>query len=147
MLDRVTQNLLSRGDRLDREEVAEATREQLRRKAEKRRCGQARRGGRIVRFRVGDWVLLKTNPVTNPLQKINPKFCLLYEGPYEISANPFPNAYALVTETGQWKGVYDAANLRADCSYYEKLVSGDTRKERFHFIAKLIEIEFHDYSI
>ncbi|GLV37549.1 hypothetical protein CBL_20361 [Carabus blaptoides fortunei] len=77
-------------------EVAETAREQLRRKTDQRRRGQARRGGRIVRFRVGDWVLLKTNPVANPLQKITPKFCLLYEGPYEISANPFPNAYALI---------------------------------------------------
>lgn len=66
-----------------------------------------------VSLKIGDLVLLRTNPISKLSEKINHKLCPLYEEPYVISKNPHPNAYELrEPKNGKTKGVYNISNLK-----------------------------------
>lgn len=65
------------------------------------------------RYEIGEYVLLKSYLLSNALEKINQKLCLLYEVPYEIIAKPYINVHTLLhPETRTVKWTYNVANLK-----------------------------------
>lgn len=67
---------------------------------------------------VGDFVLLRENPLSDASKKIMHKLCPLYSGPYEIINRPHPNVYTICDpETKTVKGNFNITNLRL---YYKR---------------------------
>ena len=75
-----------------------------RKKAQKNRCDV---------LQVGDFILLKENPISDAANKIYAKFSLLYSGPFVVSDKPHPNVYTLKDPiTDSIKGNYNIFNLK-----------------------------------
>lgn len=62
---------------------------------------------------IGDFVLLRENPISDADHKMIAKFCPLFSGPFKVTAIPFPNVYSLADPvTGIAKGNYNITNLK-----------------------------------
>ena len=82
----------------------------LRRAANQRKNSQK---NRCDVFQVGDFVLLRENPISDVANKIYAKFSLLYSGPYVVSDRPHPNVYTLRDPVSDsTKGRYNITNLK-----------------------------------
>lgn len=49
------------------------------------RARKQNEGGDKLKFKEGDLVLIRTNPISDALNKITAKFCELYDGPYVVT--------------------------------------------------------------
>lgn len=92
------------------EKIHENVLKNLRHHAELR-CKQQK--GITTKLQIGDWVLLKTNPLSEASTGTYAKFLPLYEGPYVVTATPHPNTYSIAhVETQARRGVFNMANLK-----------------------------------
>lgn len=67
---------------------------------------------------IGDWVLLRVPSISVASKKLYSKFQLLYEGPFTIIGNPYPNVYKLQDpKTKVIKGNYNVTNLKLYFQY------------------------------
>ena len=55
--------------------------QKIKRKGERRAQKQNEEKNKL-KFNVGDLILIKTNPISDTVNKVTAKFCELYEGPY-----------------------------------------------------------------
>ena len=81
-----------------------------------RRAANQRKNSRKTRcdaFQVGDFVLLRENPISDAANKIYAKFSLLYSGPYLVTDKPHPNVYTLKDPvSNSIRGNHNIANLK-----------------------------------
>lgn len=64
-------------------------------------------------FHIGDLVLLKANRTSNADSGEISKFCLLYDGPYIVAGQKYPNVYLLKDPSdGRELGTYNTENLK-----------------------------------
>lgn len=62
---------------------------------------------------LNNWVLLRVPATSKAAKKIYAKFQFLYDGPFKITANPYPNVYTLThIDTNIVKGNYNITNLK-----------------------------------
>lgn len=81
-------------------------------KAEQRRIRHDRRGN-LVRYNLGDSVLVRSHRLSSAVDKCIRKFFLLYEGPYIIIDIKGPNAYVVKdSETNKVIGTFNVIFLR-----------------------------------
>ena len=82
-------------------------------KAELQKKKQERDNNRILKYYMGEKVLLKNRHLPSYVEGITKKLLLLYTGPYKITKDNNNNTYELTnTETNKVKGVYNQAEIK-----------------------------------
>ena len=71
-----------------------------------------------LKFNVGDLILIKTNPISDVLNKVTAKFCELYEGPYKVTSIKREATYE-VSEINKPEAVRGVFNVRQLKSYHQ----------------------------
>ena len=68
----------------------------------------------LVKFNIGDKVLVKTNPLSDLSNKITATFCELYEGPYVVKELKGGATYVLanVNNTESIRGIFNTRQLK-----------------------------------
>lgn len=71
----------------------------------------------MTKFKIGDFVLIKTHEKSSEINKEISKFKFIYQGPFEVQGTPHTNAYYLVyPESRKPLGVRNVVDLK----YYVK---------------------------
>ena len=101
---------------LMREEMKEC-REAIYRKLKKKGERQAKKNNENsnrVKFEVGDLVLIKTNPISDAMNKVTAKLCKLFEGPFIIKSIKGDATYELVdiNKPGVIRGIFNTRQLK-----------------------------------
>lgn len=101
---------LKRGQEFTRQEIHQQVRRNLRKHAQQRIRKQKRH--HIWNFSIGEEVLLKVNKPSDAATGQMKKFNIIYDGPYYITAEPYPNVYEIRRQrNGPVVGHYNTYNL------------------------------------
>ena len=62
----------------------------------------------------GDLVLIKTNPISDALNRVTAKFCELFEGPYVVKGIKGDATYEMadVDKPGSIRGIFNVRQLK-----------------------------------
>ena len=73
---------------------------------------------KIIKYKIGEKVLLKNRELPSTIEGIAKKLLLLYTGPYTIIKDNQNNTYEIIDQiTNRRKGTYNQASLK---KYYEE---------------------------
>ena len=67
-----------------------------------------------MKFKEGDLVLIKTNPISDTLNRVTVKFCEPFEGPYVINGIKGDATYEMVDvdKPGSIRGIFNVRQLK-----------------------------------
>ena len=90
--------------------------QKMKRKGEQRAQKKNEESNKL-KFKVGDLILVKTNPISDAVHKVTVKFCELYQGPYKVTSIKGGATYE-VSEINKPETVWGIFNVRQLKQYH-----------------------------